>query len=82
MTWMVDNGKTQYLEASAQRLKNYYTKIGELPLAGNSEMLSQRQIRPNSNGGIVFALQAIPDRNAVQQCLQRRHCHRNPDMTV
>jgi hypothetical protein len=36
MTWMVNNSKTQNLEAAAQRLNDYYVKISELPLAGNT----------------------------------------------
>ena len=40
MVWMVDNNKTQNIEAAATRLDNYYTQIGELPLIGNSEMLA------------------------------------------
>jgi hypothetical protein len=40
MVWMVDNNKTQNIEAAATRLNNYYTKIGELPLVGNSEVLA------------------------------------------
>ena len=40
MVWMVDNGKTQNIEAAATRLNNYYTKIGELPLAGSTERLA------------------------------------------
>jgi len=53
MTWMVDNGKTQYLEASALRLQNYYAQISELPLAENVEdvlssenMTNQTVVRP------------------------------------
>jgi hypothetical protein len=38
MTWMVNNNKTQGLEAAAQRLDGYYNEIGILPLAGNAEM--------------------------------------------
>ncbi len=59
MIWMVDNGKTQYLEAATLRLQNYYAKIGELPLAENTEevlssanMTNQTVARP--------ALTAIP----------------------
>jgi hypothetical protein len=37
MTWMVDNGKTDDLEASVQRLNNYYVKIGELPPVNSTE---------------------------------------------
>jgi hypothetical protein len=37
MAWLVDNGKTGNLEASARRLNNYYAKINELPLANSSE---------------------------------------------
>jgi hypothetical protein len=40
MTWMVNNNKTQGLEAAAQRLDSYYNEIGTLPLAGNAEMLA------------------------------------------
>jgi len=36
MTWMVNNSKTQNLEAAVQRLNDYYVKISELPLAGNT----------------------------------------------
>ena len=38
MTWMVNNNKTQGLEAAAQRLDSYYNEIGTLPLAGNTEI--------------------------------------------
>ena len=38
MLWMVNNNKTQGLEAAAQRLDSYYNEIGTLPLAGNAEM--------------------------------------------
>jgi hypothetical protein len=37
MTWMVNNSKSQGLEAAAQRLDGYYNEIGALPLAGNEE---------------------------------------------
>ena len=37
MAKMVDEGKTGNLEASAQRLNNYYAKISEFPPAQNSE---------------------------------------------
>ena len=53
MTWMVDNGKTQNLEAAATRLNSYYTKIGELPLAGSTEMLA--------SGAAPTANQSPPD---------------------
>ena len=38
MTWLVNNSKTQGLEAAALRLDSYYNEIGTLPLAGNTEM--------------------------------------------
>ena len=38
MTWLVNNNKTQGLEAAAQRLDSYYNDIGALPLAGSAEM--------------------------------------------
>lgn len=38
MTWMVDNGKTQNLEAAASRLNSYYNAINALPLAANTSM--------------------------------------------
>jgi Domain of unknown function (DUF5667) len=34
MAWMVNNNKTQNLQAAAQRLNNYYTSIGELAMNG------------------------------------------------
>ena len=36
MTWMVNNGKTQNLEAAVQRLNDYYAKINELSLVANA----------------------------------------------
>ncbi len=33
MGWMVNNNKTQNLQAAAQRLNNYYTSIGELTMS-------------------------------------------------
>ncbi|MDD5289066.1 MAG: DUF5667 domain-containing protein [Dehalococcoidales bacterium] len=39
MAQMVDSGKTQHMEASAQRLNIYYSKMSELPLAKNSETM-------------------------------------------
>ena len=38
MTWLVNNNKTQGLEAAAQRLDSYYNEIGILPLVGNTEI--------------------------------------------
>lgn len=46
MATMVDRGKTQHLEESAQRLNTYYTKIAELPLGKSYDaklMTSQAQ---------------------------------------
>ena len=34
MAWMVNNNKTQNLQAAAQRLNNYYSNIGELAMTG------------------------------------------------
>jgi hypothetical protein len=34
MAWMVNNDKTQNLQAAAQRLNNYYSSIGELAMTG------------------------------------------------
>jgi hypothetical protein len=34
MDWMVNNNKTQNLQAAAQRLNNYYTSIGDLAMTG------------------------------------------------
>jgi hypothetical protein len=34
MDWMVNNDKTQNLQAAAQRLNNYYTSIGEIAMTG------------------------------------------------
>ena len=38
MTWMVNNNKTQGLEAAAQRLDSYYNEIGTLQLSGSAEI--------------------------------------------
>ena len=37
MDWMVNNNKTQNLQAAAQRLNNYYTSIGELAMTGETK---------------------------------------------
>jgi Domain of unknown function (DUF5667) len=37
MAWMVNNNKTQNLQAAAQRLNNYYTSIGELAMTGSEK---------------------------------------------
>jgi hypothetical protein len=38
MTWMVNNNKTQGLEAAAQRLDSYYNKLGALALVADTEI--------------------------------------------
>ena len=37
MDWMVNNDKTQNLQAAAQRLNNYYSSIGELATTGGTK---------------------------------------------
>ena len=37
MSWMVNNNKTQNLQAAAQRLNNYYSSIGELAMTGGTK---------------------------------------------
>jgi Domain of unknown function (DUF5667) len=37
MAWMVNNNKTQNLQAAAQRLNNYYSSIGELAMTGEAK---------------------------------------------
>ena len=37
MDWMVNNNKTQNLQAAAQRLNNYYSSIGELATTGGTK---------------------------------------------
>ena len=37
MDWMVNNNKTQNLQAAAQRLNNYYTSIGEIAMTGETK---------------------------------------------
>ena len=58
MTWMVNNNKTQGLEAAVQRLDSYYTKIGTLPLAGNTGIAFSSASKSNQTsapGGTVTA---------------------------
>ena len=47
MAWMVNNNKTQNLQAAAQRLNNYYSSIGELAVNGSTKT--------------TFSSAAIPD---------------------
>jgi hypothetical protein len=37
MAWLVNNNKTQNLQAAAQRLNNYYSSIGELAMTGGTK---------------------------------------------
>lgn len=68
MTTMVDKGNTQHLEASAQRLNTYYTKIAELPLGKGSEagMLttsqatSQATSPPDASITTAAPIRAVP----------------------
>ena len=50
MAWMVNNNKTQNLQAAAQRLNNYYTSIGELTMSqsGKTTFSAANFIRDNN----------------------------------
>ena len=46
MAWMVNNNKTQNLQAAAQRLNNYYNSIGELAMNGAAKTTYSSAVIP------------------------------------